>query len=173
MKANKLSWGTALKGRRSRKWPHTSVYTWSASNRLCARAPRNSVARVVTDTSHLWTQLPVYRARPSALLPLWSGAAYALGACSALLGREAAYAVTEAVEDVITAHYNDQLRDLAEQGLSDEVALRRTFKAFRDDEQQHLEEAVRRDAHQAPAYSILSNVVKTGCKAAIWMAQRV
>lgn len=115
----------------------------------------------------------MYRARPSALLPLWSGAAYALGACSALLGREAAYAVTEAVEDVITAHYNNQLRDLAEQGLSDEVALRHTFKAFRDDEQQHLEEAVRRDAHQAPAYSILSNVVKTGCKAAIWMAQRV
>ena len=27
------------------------------------------------------------------------------------------------MEDVITPHYNDQLRDLAEQGLSDEVAL--------------------------------------------------
>jgi ubiquinone biosynthesis monooxygenase Coq7 len=47
-------------------------------------------------------QLPQYRARPSALLPLWSGAAYALGAASGLLGREAAYAVTEAVEEVIT-----------------------------------------------------------------------
>lgn len=118
-------------------------------------------------------QLPVYRARPSALLPVWSSAAFALGACSALLGRETAYAVTEAVEEVITAHYNDQLRDLAEHGLADEVALRRVFRSFRDDEQEHLEEAVRRDAHKAPGYLVLFNVVKTGCSAAIWLAKRI
>jgi len=119
------------------------------------------------------SQLPVYRTRPSALLPFWSGAAYTLGACSALLGREAAYAVTEAVEDVITAHYNDQLRDLAEQGLVDEQELRTVFRTFRDEEQEHLEEAVRRDAHQAPGYKVLSTVVKAGCKTAIWVAKKV
>ena len=37
---------------------------------------------------------------------------YALGAGSALLGREAAMACTVAVEAVITEHYNDQIRAL-------------------------------------------------------------
>ena len=120
------------------------------------------------------SQLPQYRARPSALLPLWSGAAYALGAGSALLGREAAYAVTEAVEDVITAHYNDQLRELSsEADMTDEVELRAVFRAFRDEEQAHLDAAVERDAHKAPFYAGLSFVVKTGCRAAIWVCKRV
>jgi ubiquinone biosynthesis monooxygenase Coq7 len=89
------------------------------------------------------------------------------------MGREAAYAVTEAVEEVITGHYNDQLRDLADQGFADEAELRTVFRTFRDEEQEHLEEAVRRDAHQAPAYPVLNRVVKAGCTAAIWVAKRV
>jgi ubiquinone biosynthesis monooxygenase Coq7 len=121
-------------------------------------------------------QLPQHRARPSALLPLWSAAAYALGAGSALLGREAAYCVTEAVESVITEHYNDQLRTLAgwrDAGQPDEAQLRAVFRTFRDEEQAHLEEAVRRDAHKAPFYSALSAVVKAGCSAAIFVAKKV
>ena len=107
-------------------------------------------------------------------MPLWSGAAYALGAGSALLGREAAYAVTEAVEDVITAHYNDQLRELSSDAdLTEEAELRAVFRAFRDEEQAHLEAAVERDAHKAPFYSCLSFVVKTGCRAAIWMCKLI
>jgi ubiquinone biosynthesis monooxygenase Coq7 len=118
--------------------------------------------------------LPQYRARPSLLLPVWSAAAYALGAGSGLLGREAAYAVTEAVEEVITGHYEDQLRDLASlETLAGESELRATFKAFRDDEQSHLDVAVERGAHSAPAYTVLSTVVKAGCKGAIWLAQRL
>jgi len=45
-------------------------------------------------------QLPKYRVRPTALLPLWDVAGYALGVGSALMGKEAAYAVTVAVETV-------------------------------------------------------------------------
>ena len=41
--------------------------------------------------------------------PLRSIAGYALGASTALLGKEAS---TVAVEESITAHYNHQLRDL-------------------------------------------------------------
>ena len=103
-------------------------------------------------------------------------AAYALGAASALLGKEAAYAVTEAVEEVITGHYNDQLRTLAEWregGQGDEAELRAVFRKFRDEEQEHLEEAVRRDAHKAPFYTTLSATVKAGCTAAIAVAKRV
>lgn len=50
--------------------------------------------------------IPKYKARPSALLPLWNVAGYALGAGTALLGKEAAMACTVAVESVIGEHYN-------------------------------------------------------------------
>jgi len=83
--------------------------------------------------------------------------------------------VTEAVESVITEHYNDQLRTLGEwrEAGVEEEELRRLFRTFRDDEQGHLEEAVRRDAHKAPFYTALSAVVKAGCSAAIAVAKRV
>lgn len=68
--------------------------------------------------------IPKYKARPSALLPLWNVAGFALGnhrasdmtrhaifrnssgAGTALLGKEAAMACTVAVETVIGEHYN-------------------------------------------------------------------
>jgi ubiquinone biosynthesis monooxygenase Coq7 len=60
--------------------------------------------------------LPQHRARPSALLPLWHVAGYALGAATALLGARAAMACTVAVESVITEHYDAQLSSGAVEG---------------------------------------------------------
>jgi len=48
-----------------------------------------------------------HKIRPTALYPIWKAAAYALGASTALLGRESAMACTEAVETVIGEHYNE------------------------------------------------------------------
>jgi ubiquinone biosynthesis monooxygenase Coq7 len=48
-----------------------------------------------------------YRVRPTALRPIWEMAGFALGAGTALLGKEAAMACTEAVETVIGGHYNE------------------------------------------------------------------
>ena len=50
--------------------------------------------------------IPKYRVRPTILLPFWNIAGFALGAGTALLGKEAAMACTVAVEDVISDHYN-------------------------------------------------------------------
>ena len=62
---------------------------------------------------HMWDQekhhlatfnslIPEKRSRPTLLLPLWSVAGYALGAGTALLGKEAAMACTVAVEVMMT-----------------------------------------------------------------------
>ena len=56
--------------------------------------------------------LNTYRVRPSLLQPFWNVAGYGLGVFTALLGKEAAMACTEAVETVIGEHYNDQIRQL-------------------------------------------------------------
>lgn len=53
-----------------------------------------------------------HRVRPSLLRPLWEVAGYAVGYGTALMGKEAAMACTEAVETVIGGHYDDQLREL-------------------------------------------------------------
>jgi len=110
------------------------------------------------------------RVRPSALLPLWEAAGFALGAGTALLGKEAAMACTVAVEEVIGGHYNDQIRDLLERGY-DEQELLAVLKKNRDEELEHLETASDMGADQAPLYGPLTQVIKAGCRAAIEVAK--
>lgn len=59
--------------------------------------------------------IPLYRVRPTFLLPFWSAAGYALGIGSALLGAKSAMACTVAVESVISEHYNEQIRQLMQE----------------------------------------------------------
>lgn len=112
--------------------------------------------------------LPAHGVRPSALLPLWHVAGFALGAGTALLGARAAMACTVAVESVITEHYNEQLQP----GLLD-PALMPTITKFRDEEMEHHDLGLAHEAEKAPAYAVLSGIIRTGCRAAIWVAARV
>lgn len=107
--------------------------------------------------------------RPTALLPLWHVAGYALGAATALAGPEAAMACTEAVEEVIDGHYARQHAELRGR----EAGLRRKIAAFRADELAHRDEARRRGARRAPAYRLLRGGVRLGTRAAIWLSERV
>ncbi|KAI7900900.1 ubiquinone biosynthesis protein Coq7 [Cokeromyces recurvatus] len=116
-----------------------------------------------------------HRVRPSLLRPVWEIAGFVVGAGTALMGKEAAMACTEAVETVIGDHYNDQLRKLHElQNPNDQLNyLSKTIAKCRDDELEHHDIAVEHDARQAPLHSLLSAVIKQGCKTAIWVAERV
>lgn len=109
------------------------------------------------------------RVRPTVLSPLWDVAGFALGAGTALLGKEAAMACTEAVEEVIDEHYRHQLEQLGE----DESDLRETIKQFRDEEIEHRDIAREKGAADAPGYEILTSAVKAGSKLAIWLSSRV
>jgi len=117
--------------------------------------------------------LPKYRARPTALLPLWHVAGYALGAGTALLGEEAAMACTIAVEEVIGEHYNDQLRALYAEDPEEYKELLEVMTKFRDDELHHMEVGYEQDGEKAPFYGVLKQVIQVGCKGAIWMSLRV
>lgn len=133
---------------------------------------------------HMWDQekehlatfnrlLPEHRARPTALLPFWHVAGYALGAGTALLGKEAAMACTVAVEATITQHYNDQIRQLTAAGPEQHKELIATISRFRDEEQEHHDIGLAEDAELAPAYQILSGAITVGCHAAIWLSERI
>lgn len=110
-----------------------------------------------------------HRARPSALLPFWHVAGFALGAGTALLGRKAAMACTVAVESVIAEHYQKQLDTMPE----GEAELKETITQFRAEEIEHHNIGLANDAEQAPAYTLLSGAIKRGCTFAIWLAERV
>jgi 3-demethoxyubiquinol 3-hydroxylase len=109
------------------------------------------------------------RVRPTAMLPLWHLAGFALGAATAALGERAAMACTVAVEEAIDAHYASQIDALDDS----ETELRSTLTKFREDELQHRDTALARGAEQAPGYRLLSAAIKAGCRVAIRISERV
>jgi 3-demethoxyubiquinol 3-hydroxylase len=109
------------------------------------------------------------RVRPTLLSPFWNVAGYALGAGTALLGKEAAMACTEAVEEVIDEHYLHQLEQLGE----DEPELREVIEKFRAEEIEHRDIAREHGAKDAPGYEMLTTAVKAGSKVAIWLSSRI
>jgi ubiquinone biosynthesis monooxygenase Coq7 len=109
------------------------------------------------------------RVRPTLLGPLWHVAGFALGAGTALLGPKAAMACTEAVEEVIDAHYAKQAAALG----SEEAELKATITEFRSHEVAHRDLARAEGAHEAPAYELLTSAVKAGSRLAIWLSERL
>ncbi|KAF7216415.1 5-demethoxyubiquinone hydroxylase, mitochondrial [Nothobranchius furzeri] len=113
------------------------------------------------------------RVRPTALLPFWNIAGFVLGASTALLGKEGAMACTVAVEESISEHYNSQIRALMEIDPERYTELLQVIKEFRDDEMDHHDTGLEHDAESVPGYWLLKNVIQLGCKAAIYVSQRV
>jgi 3-demethoxyubiquinol 3-hydroxylase len=108
-----------------------------------------------------------HRVRPTALLPLWHLAGYALGAVTAALGERAAMACTVAVEEAIDAHYTKQIDGL------DQGELAGTLEKFRTEEREHRDIGLANGAEQTPGYRVLSGVIRAGCRAAIALSERV
>lgn len=109
------------------------------------------------------------RVRPTALLPFWHLAGFALGAVTAALGEKAAMACTVAVEETIDEHYAQQVRALGET----EPALRDTLERFRAEELEHRDIGLAHGAKDAPGYRLLSAAIKTGCRVAIRLSERI
>ncbi|OBZ75436.1 5-demethoxyubiquinone hydroxylase, mitochondrial [Grifola frondosa] len=116
-----------------------------------------------------------HHVRPTALWEIARLAGFGLGAVTALMGKEAAMACTEAVETVIGEHYDDQLKEMEQLPASHSSVplLRAVIQEFRDDELEHLDIAVENDAQKAPAHALLSTVVGGGCKIAIELCKRI
>lgn len=124
-----------------------------------------------------------HRIRPTVMYPFWTIAATALGWSTALMGREAAMACTEAVETEIGGHYNGQVRvllgwvkEMEERGevVGEEIReLVGTLKRIRDEELEHLDTAVEQDAKEAGGYRVLNKVIRAGCRGAIWISEKV
>lgn len=124
-----------------------------------------------------------HRVRPTAMYPVWSVLATGLGWSTAVMGREAAMACTEAVETEIGGHYNAQIRTLLEMvsqweaegyEVGEELSeLVLTLRRIRDEELEHLDHAVEHDAKKAEPHWLLTSVIRAGCRGAIWVSEKI
>jgi len=116
-----------------------------------------------------------HRIRPTLLWDVARVAGFGLGAVTALMGKEAAMACTEAVETAIGEHYNDQLKEL--ESFPDDhpsiPLLRQVIEEFRDEELEHLDTAIDHDSQKAPAHALWTAVIGKGCDLAIEACKRV
>ncbi|KIJ69526.1 hypothetical protein HYDPIDRAFT_106171 [Hydnomerulius pinastri MD-312] len=115
-----------------------------------------------------------HQVRPTILADVAKAAGFGLGVATALLGKEAAMACTEAVETVIGEHYDDQLKEFESLPTSHPSVplLRDVIRELRDDELEHLDTAVEHHSQRAPAHALLSTIVGGGCKVAIELCKR-
>lgn len=102
--------------------------------------------------------------RPTVLLPLWHLGGFALGAATALLGRKAALACTQAVEEVIDHHYTNQIENLEE--TSD---FKENLETFREDERSHHGIA---EAENKDDYPLMRFGISSVCRIAIALSTR-
>ena len=109
------------------------------------------------------------RVRPTALLPVWNIAGYALGVTTAMMGEKAAMACTVAVEKVIGEHYREQQSLLK----NDQIKLKKIIKKFEADELEHHDIGLAHDAEKTPGYKILSKIIEIGCKTAIAVSKKI
>ena len=106
--------------------------------------------------------------KPTKLSNIFGVGAFAMGIGTALLGRKAAYVCTEAVEEVIEAHYQKQIDEL--EGIHDDV--RKKIIKFQEDEVDHKNTAINEGSQQTLGYSILRKTINETTKLAIFMAER-
>jgi ubiquinone biosynthesis monooxygenase Coq7 len=141
---------------------------------VLGKSPSGDVIRhmAAQEERHLSTfddLLNQRQVRPTLLHPVWHVAGFALGAATAMMGEKAAMACTEAVEEVIDAHYAAQAEELGD----DEPALKSTIEEFRAEELEHRDTAREHDAAGAPGYELLTAGVKAGSRLAIWLSTRI
>lgn len=147
---------------------------YSGQLAVLGRGPKGDLLRHMQaqEQAHLDTFAALIadrRVPPTALLPLWRLAGWTLGAATAALGERAAMACTVAVEEAIDEHYAEQAASLDE----DEAELRVVIERFRAEELEHRDMGLAHEAELTPGYGLLTRVIKTGCKVAIAISERI
>jgi ubiquinone biosynthesis monooxygenase Coq7 len=107
--------------------------------------------------------------RPSIFFPLWHVGGFMLGKITALMGRKAAMACTEAVEEVIDKHYQQQIETLD----SSEIELTKKCIKFREDEIEHKKAAINSGSQHTPFHFALTSSIKLISSLAINLAKKL
>jgi len=109
--------------------------------------------------------------KPTVFQPIWHCLGFMLGGITGIMGEKAAMACTIAVEEVIEEHYNQQLQDL--KNFPDEKDLKQKIEKFRDEELEHRDIGIDKNAKDFAGYKPLYYSVQLASKLAIWLSKRI
>ena len=110
-----------------------------------------------------------YKVRPTILSPLWRAGAFGLGVFTAMMGKKATLACTEAVEEVIIDHYEKQSAYL--KGKDSELS--KLTKKFCKEEKEHLDFANEHDTGNDLFHKTLKKGIKIISKTAIKISEKI
>ncbi len=110
--------------------------------------------------------------RPSALIFAWNIVGTLVGKLSAKLGIKKAMIITEAVEQVIERHYQDQIDFLEQTNYKDQDLLN-NIKKFQKDEQEHKHIAMEFDSNLSFIDKTLFTITSNLCKLAIFISKKI
>ncbi len=110
-----------------------------------------------------------YQVRPTAFSPIWRAGAFGLGVVTAVMGKKATMACTEAVEEVIINHYEEQTKYLKNK----DKTLYKITKKFCKEEEAHLEAARQHDTGSDFFHKTLKAGIKKLTKVAIKISKKV
>ncbi len=110
--------------------------------------------------------MPTRNSRPCRVMALWSWGGWLLGFTTALMGRQAIWVCTAAVEETVHRHLDDQLHFL--QGR--DAGLRDIILSIREEELAHLHHAESNIATFGRGSRLLRAVIGLATEAVIWLS---
>ena len=110
--------------------------------------------------------MPERNSRPCRVMSLWSWGGWLLGFITALMGRQAIWICTAAVEAAVHHHLDDQLHFLDER----DPDLSAIILSIREEELAHLHHAEQRIAVTGPGPRLLHRIITVATDAVIWLS---
>lgn len=119
-----------------------------------------------THRSRFRALMPTREARPCRLMWIWAVGGALLGLITGLLGREAILACTEAVEETVHRHLDDQIR----WATCRDDGLRQVIEDIRVEELAHIKHAT--DNRTGAGFVWLERLISSATEALIWLSTR-
>jgi ubiquinone biosynthesis monooxygenase Coq7 len=117
------------------------------------------------------------KVRPTLMQPVWSVGGFALGFVSAMLDKKAAMACTTAVEETIDLHYQEQIKEVADEisktGDENLLELKEKIEKFRAEELEHRDIGYENNAADLKYFLPFSHFVKAATRFAIAVSKKI
>lgn len=127
---------------------------------------REALGHERSHRSHFRALMPTREARPCRLMWIWAVGGALLGLITGLLGREAILACTQAVEQTVHRHLDDQIRWASGR----DEGLRQVIADIRIEEMDHIRYAV--DHRGDGDFRWLERLISSATEALIWISTR-
>jgi ubiquinone biosynthesis monooxygenase Coq7 len=123
-------------------------------------------AHEIVHRSRFAEAMPSRRAKPCRMLFLWGLGGWLLGAGTAILGRNAIWACTAAVEEAVHRHLNDQLAFVSER----DQELYTLIDSIKVEELSHLSHAEERLTARGPIVRMLRRTIDAVTEGLIFLS---